>query len=78
MVNTMKGTVKWFDARKGYGFICDEDGVDCYVHFTNINMDGFRKLKPGQEVTFIQDEDESGRTSAKEVTVLKDEGAEAR
>ena len=69
----MKGTVKWFDTRKGYGFISDEDGVDCYVHFTNIVMEGFKKLRPGQKVTFIPDEDEQGRTTAKEVTVVEEE-----
>lgn len=65
----MKGTVKWFDARRGYGFICDEDGVDCYVHYSDINMEGFRKLKTGQEVIFLSMEDEVGRRVAREVTV---------
>lgn len=65
----MRGTVKWFDVRKGYGFILDEDGLDCYVHFSDINMDGFRKLKAGQEVTFILSEDDMGRPVAKEVSV---------
>ena len=46
-MNVMNGTVKWFDVRKGYGFISDEDGVDSYVHFSNINMEGFRKLRAG-------------------------------
>lgn len=68
----MKGTVKWFDTRKGYGFITDEDGVDCYVHFTNINMEGFKKLRPGQIVTFVPDEDDQGRTTAKEVTIVEE------
>lgn len=67
-----RGTVKWFDVRKGFGFISDEDGVDCYVHFTNINMDGFKKLRPGQNVTFTADEDEQGRTVAKEVTIVEE------
>ncbi len=66
----MNGTVKWFDVRKGYGFISDEDGVDCFVHFSNINMEGFKRLKAGQTVTFVQDEDEQGRTVAKEVTII--------
>ena len=66
----MKGTVKWFDVRKGYGFISDEDGVDCFVHFSNINMEGFKRLKAGQTVSFGQDEDGQGRTVAKEVTII--------
>lgn len=66
----MNGTVKWFDVRKGYGFISDEDGVDCFVHFSNINMEGFKRLKAGQTVSFVQDEDEQGRTVAKEVTII--------
>lgn len=41
-IDVMEGTVKWFDARKRYGFIFDEDGVDSFVHFTDINMEGFR------------------------------------
>lgn len=67
--NEMRGTVKWFDARRGYGFICDTDGVDCYVHYSDINMGGFRKLKTGQEVIFLPREDETGRRVAREVTV---------
>ena len=65
-----KGTVKWFDVRKGFGFISDEDGVDRYVHFTNINMEGFKKLKPGQNVVFAADEDGHGRQIAKEITIV--------
>lgn len=72
----MSGTVKWFDVRKGYGFISDEDGVDCYVHFSNIIMEGFKKLHTGQKVTFITDEDEHGRATAKEVTVVEEDGYE--
>ena len=68
----MRGTVKWFDVRKGFGFITDEDGVDWYVHFSNINMDGFKKLRPGQEVSFITEDDEHGRPAAKEVTILEE------
>lgn len=67
-----KGTVKWFDVRKGFGFISDEDGVDCYVHFTSINMEGFKKLRPGQNVTFVADEDDQGRTVAREVIVVEE------
>ena len=47
-----KGTVKWFDAKKGYGFISQEDGEDVFVHYTAITSDGFRTLDEGQAVEF--------------------------
>lgn len=51
--NTMqKGKVKWFNAEKGYGFIESEDGTDVFVHFTAINMDGYKSLEEGTEVSF--------------------------
>lgn len=61
------GTVKWFSARRGYGFISDEAERDYFVHFSEIQTEGFRKLKPGQKVTFEAAEDEQGRELAKEV-----------
>ena len=61
------GTVKWFSARRGYGFISDEVGNDYFVHFSEIQTEGFRKLKPGQQVTFETAVDEQGRELAKEV-----------
>lgn len=61
------GTVKWFSARRGYGFISDEAERDYFVHFSEIQTEGFRKLKPGQKVTFEAAEDEQGRVLAKEV-----------
>ena len=48
----MKGTVKWFSATKGYGFISGEDGKDSFVHQTNILMGGFRSLEAGQMVSY--------------------------
>ncbi len=48
----MTGTVKWFSSQKGYGFITDETGKDIFVHFTGLNMEGFRTLKDGAKVTF--------------------------
>ena len=45
-----KGKVKWFNAEKGYGFIESEDGTDVFVHFTAINMDGYKSLEEGAEV----------------------------
>lgn len=47
-----KGTVKWFNNQKGYGFISDEEGNDVFVHFSGIAMDGFKSLEEGQAVQF--------------------------
>ena len=44
MSETLQGTVKWFSAQKGYGFITGEDGIDYFAHFSEIQMDGYRKL----------------------------------
>ena len=53
-----QGTVKWFNAEKGYGFIAnDEGGDDVFVHFSAIVMDGYRRLKEGQKVTFETEPD---------------------
>ena len=47
------GTVKWFSDQKGYGFITPEDGSkDLFVHYSNIDMDGFKTLRDGQKVEF--------------------------
>ena len=47
-----KGTVKWFNDEKGYGFITGEDGKDMFVHFSAIQGEGFKSLDEGQAVTF--------------------------
>jgi len=47
-----RGRVKWFSAEKGFGFIEREDGNDVFVHFSAINMDGFKTLEEGAEVEF--------------------------
>ncbi len=48
----MEGTVKWFNAEKGYGFIEREDGGDVFVHYTAIQSDGFKTLNEGDRVSF--------------------------
>lgn len=52
MGDRIRGTVKWFSAEKGYGFITPEDGADVFVHFSAIKMDGYRKLEAGETVEF--------------------------
>ena len=53
-----QGTVKWFNAEKGYGFIANEEGGDdVFVHFSAIVMDGYRRLKEGQKVSFETEQD---------------------
>ena len=48
-----QGTVKWFNAKKGYGFISDEAGNEVFVHFSALNMDGFKELKDGEKVGYF-------------------------
>jgi cold shock protein len=54
------GTVKWFNNRKGFGFIQQEDGPDLFVHFSSINSDGYRSLNEGEAVTFDVEDSERG------------------
>ncbi len=48
----MQGQVKWFDPKKGYGFIVGPEGKDVFVHFSQIKGDGFRSLKDGEQVQY--------------------------
>lgn len=63
------GTVKWFDVKKGFGFILNADGADVFVHFSSIKGDGFRSLEDGEKVEFDQVAGEKG-LSALSVTRL--------
>ncbi|WP_054955449.1 cold shock domain-containing protein [Paenibacillus dakarensis] len=60
----MKGTVKWFNAEKGYGFISVDGGEDVFVHFSAIQGDGFKTLEEGQEVEFEITEGNRGPQAA--------------
>ncbi len=65
----MTGTVKWFNAEKGYGFIKNEEGKDIFVHFSSINSEGYKTLEEGQKVTYELIESDRG-PQAKDVTVI--------
>lgn len=56
----MKGTVKWFNGEKGFGFITTEEGKDVFAHFSQIQKDGFKTLEEGQGVEFDVVEKEKG------------------
>ncbi|CRZ35059.1 CspA family cold shock protein [Herbinix hemicellulosilytica] len=59
-----KGTVKWFNAKKGFGFISDEEGNDVFVHYSALLMDGFKVLEEGDQVEFEVVEGEKGPQAA--------------
>ncbi len=69
----MKGKVKWFDRKKGYGFIQTETGEDVFVHYNDISGDGFKVLNEGEEV---QLEVTKGERGMKAVNVSKVEAAQ--
>ena len=69
MADREKGTVKWFNERKGFGFIERESGSDVFVHFSAIKDSGFKTLKDGQSVEFTVVSNEKGE-NAEEVTPL--------
>jgi CspA family cold shock protein len=65
-----RGTVKWFDQKKGYGFIAQEDGEDLFVHYSAINREGFKTLDEGDEVEFEISQGNKG-PQATNVTVVE-------
>ena len=66
----MNGTVKWFNNQKGYGFISDAEGNDVFVHYSGLNMDGYKSLEEGAAVEFDVTEGANG-PQATNVTVIK-------
>ena len=64
-----EGKVKWFNDSKGYGFIESSDGEDCFVHFSEIQGEGFKTLKEGQEVEFELVPGQNGKSSAENLVV---------
>jgi len=69
MTERIIGTVKWFNAAKGYGFIGRDGGEDVFVHFSSINADGYRRLEKGQKVEFSVEEGPKGLQAAGVVPV---------
>ncbi len=65
-----KGTVKWFNNQKGYGFITGEDGKDVFVHFSGLNMPGFKSLEENAQVEYEITEGSKG-PQATNVTVIR-------
>ncbi len=55
-----QGTVKWFNNKKGYGFINEEEGRDIFVHFSSIHMEGYKSLNEGEQVEFEIEESDRG------------------
>ena len=66
----MKGTVKFFNTQKGWGFITGEDGQEVFVHFSGLNMEGYKTLEEGQTVEYEVSDGQKG-PQAVNVTVVK-------
>jgi len=64
-----EGTIKWFNSKKGFGFIEQESGDDVFVHFSAIEMSGFRTLAEGERVAFEVEENDKGLSAKKVVKV---------
>jgi CspA family cold shock protein len=69
MSERFTGTVKWFNPAKGYGFIGRDDGEDVFVHFSAIEMEGYRQLKEGQKVEFAIETGTKGLQAAQVIPI---------
>ena len=69
--NEMEGKVKWFDAKKGYGFLLGNDGTEIYVHYSGLAMEGFKVLKYGKPVTYDTEMTDKGLQAVNVRTVKK-------
>ena len=69
MSEKLQGTVKWFNPRKGYGFIASESGEDVFVHFSAIQATGYRTLVEGQRVEFLVEPGPKGLQAANVVPI---------
>ena len=65
----MEGTIKWFNSKKGFGFIEQETGDDVFVHFSAIEMPGFKTLSEGERVQFEVEENDKGLSAKKVMKV---------
>jgi CspA family cold shock protein len=72
-----KGTVKWFNNLKGYGFLGRDDGKDVFVHFSSIQKDGYKRLQEGDEVVFDIIEGEKGPQADRVIRQTKSTPSEA-
>ena len=64
-----QGKIKWFNSKKGFGFIEQETGEDVFVHYSAIEMSGFRTLSEGEQVQFEIEENDKGLSAKKVVKV---------
>jgi CspA family cold shock protein len=71
MSERLVGTIKWFSAPRGYGFIGQETGEDVFVHFSAIEMEGYKRLREGQRVEFSIEDGPKGRQAANVVVLDK-------
>jgi CspA family cold shock protein len=69
MSDRLTGTVKWFNATKGFGFIGRDDGEDVFVHFSAIDMNGYKRLSEGQKVEFSIEQGPKGLQAANVIPV---------